>query len=122
MELNNVGYLEDVDFDRNGNLINSDIPKDKPVVVMIFASWCGYCRQTKPAFQEFANKMKGKVFCAAIQSDGERPSEKRLSDKLKTIKPDFRGFPDFILFKNGKQINKELKGRSVQDFIEFSKI
>jgi thiol-disulfide isomerase/thioredoxin len=122
MELSNVGYLEDFDFDNNGNLINPQIPKNQSVVVLVFASWCAWCKKIKPDFQEFANNMKGKVFCAAIQADGAKPSEKKLMDKMKTIKPDFRGFPDVMLFVNGKRVNKELKDRTVQGLVEFSRV
>lgn len=120
MELMNVGYLEDFDFDSNGRLINKDIPNDKPVVIMIFASWCPHCVSTKPEFQKFANEMKDKVFCAAIQADGERESEKKLMEKIESIKPGFRGFPDFVLYKNGERVNKEIQGRTVESFVQFA--
>lgn len=122
MELYDVAYLEDMDFDQNGNLINPEI-KDKVVVILIFASWCGYCKKFKPDYQEFANKMKGSnVFVAAIQDDGERETEKRLMKKIKTIKPDFRGFPDIVLYKNGRRVNKDLQDRSVKGLVEFVKV
>lgn len=122
MELQNVGYLEDVDFDSNGNLINSQI-KDKVVVILIFASWCGHCKNFKPIYQEFATKMNGSnVFVAAIQDDGERESEKRLMKKIKTIKSDFRGFPDVVLYKNGRRVDKDLGDRSLEGLMSFVKV
>lgn len=117
-----LAYLEDSDFDQSGGLINPDIPKEIPTVVFIQASWCPHCRNAKPAFQEFANRMKGKVFAATIQSDGERESEKALGKRVKQIKPGFRGFPDYVLFVNGKRVNREISGRGLNDLMEFSKV
>lgn len=114
-----IAYLEDSDFDNRGYLINPEIPKNVPVVIMAQASWCPHCVHAKPAFQEFANKYKGKVFCATIQSDGVRESEKALGKRISSIKKNFQGFPDFMLFKNGKLVNKEVEGRSVRDLEKF---
>ncbi len=115
-----VAYLEDSDFTKEGQLSNSDIPPGMNVVVMAQSSWCGYCKKAKPAFQEFADKMQGKVFCATIQSDGDRQSEKDLGKRLKNINPEFVGFPNYMLFKNGTMSDKQIKGREVTDLIEFS--
>jgi len=116
----NVAYLENSDFNSEGRLINRDIPKGLPVVVMIFASWCHHCQVASPAFQNFANKNSGKVFCAAIQSDGSRETEKELFKRIKEIYPDFKGFPDFLLFKNGTMQKKTIKGRDESHLIEFA--
>lgn len=116
-----VAYLEDQDFDSQSNLVAS-IPKNVPTVIMIQASWCPHCTNAKPAFQEFANKYKGKVFCATIQADGERASEKMLGKRLNKIKPEFRGFPDYVLYIDGKRVDKNIKGRSIQNLIEFSEV
>ena len=119
-ELNkHVAYLEDQDFDLSGKLINPDVPKNVPVVIMMQASWCPHCTNAKPAFQQFADQYKGKVFCATIQSDGERASEKLLGKRLEVIKPGFQGFPDYVLYKNGSRVNKEITGRGVEQLESF---
>lgn len=116
-----VAYLENDDIDDKGNITNTQIPINKPVVVMIQASFCGHCNQAKPAFQEFAEKTKGSVFCATIHADGEKESEKKLAKRVNVIKPGFRGFPDYVLFSNGSPVQKEIKGRDVDSLIEFSR-
>lgn len=122
-----VAYLEDVDFDMNGNFtpkLRDDTGKykvidvNKPVVIMIQASWCGYCTKSKPAFQEFANRMNGKVLAATIQSD----EQENLMKKIKKIDPNFQGFPSYVLYKNGKRVDKEINGRDVNSLIEFCRI
>ena len=118
----NVAYLEDPDVGKNGKIINTDVPKDIPVVIMIQATWCGHCKNALPAFQEFANATVGKVFCATIQIDGERPSEVALGKRLKIIDPSFSGFPHFSLFVAGNYVEKMINGRTVKDLREFATI
>ena len=120
--MNNVAYLEDSDFDQNGNIINPEILSMKmPVVVMMQASWCPHCKSATPAFDEFAGLSQGKVFSATIQSDGDRESEKALGKRIKeTIKSNFRGFPDYLVYIDGKPVNKEISGRTVEDLKKFS--
>lgn len=113
-----VAYLENEDFDSDGNL-HKNLHKKIPIVVFIQASWCPHCTNAKSSFQNFANMNKDKVFCATIQVDGERSSEVELGKKINKIKPEFRGFPDYILIIDGKVVSKEINGRDVSDLEEF---
>lgn len=118
-----IGYLENKDFDNNGQLKDEILLSKKiPIVVMIQASWCHFCKISKPAFQDYANRTNSnQVFCATIHVDGDRQSEKDLGERIETIIPDFKGFPHYALYMNGKlQENKEIKGRSVEDLGEFT--
>ena len=116
-----IVYLEDQDFSSDGRLI-ADLPKDKPVVVMIQSTWCGYCTGSKPDFQKFADSHKGEVICATIQADGETEGEKKLSERISKLVPNFRGFPEYALYQNGKYQQKELKDRSVNGLKEFANL
>ena len=111
--------MEDGDIDNKGHIINPKIPINKPVLVMVQAGWCPHCTHAKPAFQEFANQYKDEVFCATIEADGERKSEKDLAKRINVIIPDFKGFPDYVLFINGKPQSKKVEGRSVIDLEKF---
>ena len=114
-----IAYLVDSDFDDNGNIINPQIPTDIPVLVMIQANFCGHCTTAKPAFQKLAEQNKGKIFAATIQGDGKETGESQLSRRLSSIVPGFRGFPEYVLFKNGKRIKHE-GGRSKDDLENFA--
>lgn len=114
-----IAYLVDSDLDQEGNLINPDIPKDKPVIIMIQANFCGHCTKAKPEFQKFAEKNKGKVFAATIQGDGKEKGEPELSKRLSNIFPDFRGFPEYVKYNNGKFEGTHDGGRSVEDLEKF---
>ena len=37
-----------------------------------------------------------------------------------TIKKNFRGFPDYLVYIDGKPVNKEISGRTVEDLKKFS--
>lgn len=102
-----IAYLENQDFDNSGKLL---IPTKLPVVILIQASWCGYCKQIKPIFQEFANKTEGKVFCTTIQIDGDRNNEKLLGERIPKMFPNIQGIPTFILYINGNLVQRELSG------------
>jgi thiol-disulfide isomerase/thioredoxin len=117
-----IGYLENSDFDSEGTLVNPNIPKDIPVVIMMQASWCGYCQKAKPAFQQFADQNQGKVFCATIQADGVRPSEKALGKRIPSIKKGFRGFPEYVLYKAGSPVDKQITGRDVEHLKVFASV
>ena len=114
-----VLYLEDQDFSKDGRLI-ADLPKDKPVVVMIQSTWCGYCTASKPDFQKFAESHKDKVICATIQADGETDGEKKLADRISKLIPNFQGFPEYALYRDGKYQQAQLKDRSVKGLKEFA--
>ena len=117
-----IAYLEDQDFDEEGNLVAENIPSGIPVIVMVQSSWCTQCTSAKTEFQSFADATVGRVFCATIQVDGDRSSEKALGKRIKTLKPKLRGFPDYLLYRNGRKIDKEIQGRDVRHLRDFSQI
>jgi thiol-disulfide isomerase/thioredoxin len=114
-----IAYLQDSDFDASGSIINSAIPNDKPVVIMIQANFCGHCTNAKPDFQQYAEHIGDKVFCATIQGDGDQPGEAELGKRLSVIKPGFRGYPDYVKYKNGKRVDGDISGRKLEHLIKF---
>jgi len=132
MKLYNIGYLENDDFDLHGNIKMDKIEsqnggfgfktgKHKKILVMVQANFCGHCTNAKPDFQNFAD-IDNDVFCTTIEGDSNKEKEKGLSDRLKSVYPDFRGFPHYALHNsNGKRIKKDVKhGRSLADLKKFS--
>ena len=114
-----VAYLVDTDFDADGNLINAEIPKDKPVFIMVQAEFCGHCTHAKPDFQKLADSNVGKIFTATIQGDGTEKGEAELSAKLSNFFPGFRGFPEYVLYYGGKFKEKYEGGRSFEDLQKY---
>ena len=98
-------YLDATDFDDDGNLSNSILPKDKPVFVMIQANYCSHCERAKVPYYKFAMNNLDSIICATIQGDSKIKEVVALKDKMKKIYPNFYGFPSYLVFyKNQKLI------------------
>lgn len=119
-QLTNVGYLEDDDVNQKGILVNPEINMNLPSVLFIYATWCGYCKQSLPDVQKFADENIGKVNVLAIQADDPRPTVKALSSRIKTTYPEFKGFPTFVKYSGAKPVKKQLQDRSVKGLEEFA--
>ena len=113
----NVAYLDASDFTSDGKL---KAKSDKPVVVMVMASWCGFCKKAKPMFQELADKLNNrKAYFAVIQHDGETDDERNLGKMVNKIIPSFSGFPTIVKFVNGKYIATHNGARTVEALEQF---
>ena len=121
----NLHYLVRGDFDNNGNLINKDVPKNIPVLIMMQSSKCPYCVDAKPEFQIFVDQAnKKRIFCATIQTNGYKEKEKeiKLGRHMQKIIPKHKGVPEYLLYFNTKLIGKkDTPGRSAKDLKEFCK-
>jgi thiol-disulfide isomerase/thioredoxin len=113
-----IGYLQVTDFDANGNLVNPELPKDRNILIMIQANFCGFCTKAKPDFQNLAND--GEIVCLTIQADGEEKGEKELGEILRKLDPSFRGFPHYVLYREGKRVATHDGGRSKEDLKDFA--
>jgi|SRR3981189_2430926 thiol-disulfide isomerase/thioredoxin len=125
-----VFYLQRDDFDDNGNLITPTL-RNKKVVIMLQANYCGHCTNAKADYYRAAKhfeqlKMNGgtsvqdRVIFATIQADGEERGERELGDLLEKIKPGFRGFPDYVLYVNGRRANnRSPAGRDFNNIINY---
>jgi thiol-disulfide isomerase/thioredoxin len=125
-----VYYLQRSDFDDNGNLVVPEL-RDKKVVVMIQANYCGHCTNAKADYfkaakyfkdleQNGGTSYKGRVVFATIQADGNQRGEKELNDLLGHIKPGFVGFPDYVLYVNGKRLEDNgPPGRNYHNIINY---
>ena len=93
-----VLYLEAGDFDDGGNLRGAEIG-GRPIMMMIYAEWCGHCKTTRPEFQKAADNMKDVFFCV-VHSDSKRPSVEALMRKMDTIYP-VKGYPTILMITRG---------------------
>jgi thiol-disulfide isomerase/thioredoxin len=96
---------------------SGSISGEKPVMILYYASWCGWCKKIKPVWEQLKETVKNnpelnnKVIITEIQCDVENPPE-----KAKKI----NGYPTIILEHNGKEISYE-GDRTIEAFTEFIK-
>ncbi len=70
----------------------------QPVLVDVFAPWCGPCRVMAPAFARAAAELEPRVRFVKLDVDRAPELAARLS---------IRGVPTLILFKDGREIARQ---------------
>ncbi len=86
--------------------------KDKPVAVMVKASWCGSCKALAPIFEKAAAELENKAKFNYLTVDGNET----LAKSLKIM-----GVPTFMFYRHGVLIAKKignLSGKKMKEIIE----
>lgn len=107
-----VAYLEDEDFDSDGNLLVDT--NGKPTCIMVQGSFCGHCIKMKPEYHKFAKALGDKVFMATIHIDGN-DSEKSLNKRLSTFIPKYEGVPIVLGYNSDGNYVKTHDGKRTAD-------
>lgn len=91
------------------------------VMVLFYAPWCGFCKQAKDIWEEFA-KTAGFLDVCAFNCE-------KYKDHLHKMNMDFERkngerlvphFPTIVLYKGGKFAKKFEGDRSVDNFLKFA--
>jgi len=80
--------------------------KEGYVLVDFWATWCPPCRALAPIFAELSQEFSGEV--KFVKVDVDRAGKTATQYGIRSI-------PTLILFKDGKQIEKWIGGRSKED-------
>lgn len=88
---------------------NDEVLKaELPVLVDFWASWCGPCREAAPEVEEVSRSYKGQLKVVTLNIDAN----------LKTTDLyDVQAIPTFLLFKDGKVIDKRVGLTNLNDFV-----
>lgn len=78
-------------------------------VVLYYATWCGYCQDIMPIWNNFKNQ-KNKIKKIEIESND--------ISKL-NYNPEIMGFPSIHLYKDGKLLKKFDKKRTLANLNKF---
>ncbi len=77
-----------------------------PVILDIFATWCGPCQQMEPIFAQLEKELSGKYKFAKLNVDQSREI---------AIKFGVSSVPTFLFLKDGKVVSKEIGYMSKAD-------
>lgn len=87
-------HPHDVTEDRFRRIAGGD---DLPLLVDVWAPWCGPCRSMAPAFAQAAEQLKGQVRLIKVNSD-EAPGVMQAFG--------IQGIPTMLLLRGGKLVNR----------------
>lgn len=87
---NNVLNVTDADFDA------TVLQSSEPVLVDLWAPWCGPCRMIGPVVEEMANTYAGKVKVAKVNVDENQQVSMRYH---------VRSIPTVLMFKDGQIVD-----------------
>lgn len=90
----------------NKDNIQQILEGDKPVVIDVFATWCGPCLQMKPNFEAVAQELSGKYTFATLNVDEAR--ELALQFNVTSV-------PTFIFIKDKKVVGKSMGYKTTED-------
>ncbi len=86
--------------DITDNEFDEKVLKSKiPVLVDLFAVWCGPCKLAEPVLEELSEENKGKVIIAKLDVDKNPDTAQTLG---------VMSIPTTILFKDAKEIGRQV--------------
>ncbi len=68
-----------------------------PVLVDMWAPWCGPCRMLAPAIEQLAREMAGRVKVAKLNVDENQQTAGRFK---------INGIPAMLIFKGGREVDR----------------
>ncbi|MBN2668435.1 MAG: thioredoxin [Bacteroidales bacterium] len=86
-------HVTDADFE--SVVINSDVP----VVVDLWAEWCGPCRMIAPIIEEMTSEYEGRAKMVKVDID---------SNPQTPVNYGVRNIPTVLFFKGGQVVDKQV--------------
>jgi len=77
---------------------SSQIKGDLPLLVDVWAEWCGPCKSFAPVFEQAAMQLQGRCRLAKLDSEANRTLAGQLN---------IRSIPSLILMRNGREVTRQ---------------
>jgi len=84
-----------------------DYVKEDSVLIDFTADWCMPCVMMSPIVDELSDRFKGKIKFGKVNIEDNQ----ELAQKFDVV-----SIPNFVLFKDGKQVEQFMGAMSVEDF------
>lgn len=102
--------LPDQPFELQQSQFANQIKGDLPLLVDVWASWCGPCRSFAPTFAQAARQLQGRCRLAKLDSEANQQLAGQLG---------IRSIPSLILFKNGREVARQSGAFPLQQLLEW---
>ena len=99
-------------FDLTQGDYASQIKGDLPLLVDVWAQWCGPCKSFAPIFEQAAAELAGRCRLAKLDSEANQ----QLSGQL-----GIRSIPSLILFRDGKEVARQSGAFPLQQLLGWLK-
>ncbi len=83
----------------DANFEEKVLKSELPVLVDLWAEWCGPCRMVKPVVEQLSEEYEGRVVCGELDVD---------SNPNVTVEYGVRNIPTLLFFKNGELVDKQV--------------
>ncbi len=80
-----------------------------PVMVDLWAVWCGPCKMIHPILEELSEEYEGKALMTKLDVDNNRET---------AMKYGIRNIPTVLFFKNGEVVDKQVGAVPKKKFVE----
>lgn len=88
----------------------SQIKGDLPLLLDVWADWCGPCKSFAPVFEQAAKQLAGRCRLAKLDSEANRELAGQLN---------IRSIPSLILFRNGREVARQSGAFPLQQLLEW---